>query len=313
MNHDDAQFDRLFEDEAPKPHPTGLSATERFMQMAQSASSARRAESIAHAIIGGPGVITDAVPGIQAAPAPTAYADNLPRCPLCAARALAGYVFARYDDIAHDCHCVSEREADYYAGLRRLYRERTELPDFLESLPQRFHTARDTDFLATPNAAFALSLKVLPTSAFIWGATGVGKTRMAAAVAVAAAVRGLSARYISATDYVAAMRAASAPNGPARPDLLHPEVLIVDDLAKMKATDFSYEVLFALIEGRWARERMTLYTANHDAQTTAGALIPRGTFTRPQDTAAAVAALASRLTASVRFEMTGDDQRARGR
>ena len=87
---------------------------------------------------------------------------------------------------------------------------------------------------------------------------------------------------------------------PPLPDLYEPDVLILDDLGKVKPTDFVYQEFYRLVEGRWADELTTIFTANHRASDVSRNMSPD---------AEGAAAILSRMASGVVVEVKGPDER----
>lgn len=242
------------------------------------------------------------VPRPQAAPPP--LNPEQPPCPLCGASAIAGYAHASWSDLAHLCECDCERPAAYLSGLRGLWQSKNALPHYLATLPTRYHgytaaTIRRTD----ENAPVMDALKAgLTGNLYLFGPAGVGKTHLAVAGARRLAERGKTTRFWGMAALFAELRAASKGDMP-RPELGHWDVLVLDDIDKIRPTAFVYETLYAVIEDRWANEKVTIFTAQHDPNGAAVVLTPDGSEL-------AADPLASRMASGRVFRVTGEDGRA---
>lgn len=231
-------------------------------------------------------------------------APHLPPCPLCQAQARAGYAHASWSDLAHLCDCDCEAPAAYLSGLRRIWRGKNALPHYLATLPSRYHgytaaTINRTD----ENAPVMEALKAgLTGNLYLFGPAGTGKTHLAVAGARRMAERGKTARFWGMASLIAELRAASGGEMP-RPELGHWDVLVLDDIDKIRPTAFVYETLYALIEDRWANEKVTIFTAQHDPNGAAVVLTPDGSEL-------AADPLASRMASGKVLKVAGDDRRA---
>ncbi len=103
-------------------------------------------------------------------------------------------------------------------------------------------------------------------------------------------------------DLFATIRASfNAYNNTERPNLKRPEVLVLDDIGKSKASDFVYEELYSIVNDRWEQGKTTIFTSNHSTIGAAQKVSP------DKDNAKA---LLSRMASGDVVEVTGRDQRA---
>jgi DNA replication protein DnaC len=91
-----------------------------------------------------------------------------------------------------------------------------------------------------------------------------------------------------------------------RPNLVAPGVLILDDLGKVKTSEFVYETLYACLESRWSNAKTTILTANHKPGVVADRLTPASLDREAAD------AILSRLIAGQVIEVKGMDEREGG-
>ena len=258
---------------------------------------------------------------------PTAHDPALPACPICAAPALAGYAYTAWQDIAHDCRCTLTDSARYDRALRvtlwpertlALKRQRALLTgraDYLASLPDAY---RLYTWASLPqngdNAHLWQSLKPesnLPTildplatggrgTLYLHGTPGTGKTHAACAIG-AELCSSMVTKFWAARQLKVQMQAAALGNAE-WPDLFSPDLLILDDLDKLKPSEFTYEWLFDLLERRITCRRGTIITSQFAPGTTARKVTPAD----DQDSAAP---LASRLGAGRVLKLGGQDHR----
>ena len=138
------------------------------------------------------------------------------------------------------------------------------------------------------------------TNLFIYGGSGNGKTMLAVATAYDLAAY-YSVAVWSAVEWFEKIRGSfNTYNQTERPDLKSPEVLVLDDIGKSKASDFAYEQLYNVVNYRWEQGRTTIFTSNHSARATAQKVSP------DIDNASA---LLSRMASGNVVEVTGRDQR----
>jgi DNA replication protein DnaC len=109
------------------------------------------------------------------------------------------------------------------------------------------------------------------------GSVGVGKTHNAYA-GLAAVVRGLAAKGIScqpAAATHAGLVDAARPGGEGIDRYLTADLLVLDDLGSAHVTDWNADVLYRVIDTRWAELRPTIFTLNFDPDLLAERVGPR--------------------------------------
>ena len=201
------------------------------------------------------------------------------------------------------------RNHPYYTGLQQLIEEsrREEAQrlaqDFTDRLPTRYrrytlanlrrHTGNETAI----DAARTLELG---TNLYLWGPAGNGKTHLAIATGLHLAQAGHRVAFHGVVSLFTQIRASFAPDGGPRPNLELPDVLILDDLGKVKPTEFVYQEFYAALESRWAGEKTTIFTANHRPSAAAAHLAPD-----PES----AAAILSRMASGTVVEVRGRDER----
>lgn len=136
------------------------------------------------------------------------------------------------------------------------------------------------------------------TNLFIWGDAGNGKTHLSVALGHAL-VGAKQVAFYGVVELFNRIRRAVGGRDIA-PDLERPDVLILDDLGKVKPTDFVYQEFYGTLEHRWANEKTTIFTANHRASAAARQLAP------DEESAAAIL---SRMAAGGVVEVKGADHR----
>lgn len=174
---------------------------------------------------------------------------------------------------------------------------------FTDRLPARYrrytldnlrrHPGNETAIDAAKNLELGRNL-------YLWGPAGNGKTHLAVATGRRLAEAGHRVAFYGVVALFAQIRASFAPDGAPRPDLEAPDVLILDDLGKVKPTEFVYQEFYAALEARWANEKTTIFTANHRPSAAAEHLSP--------DSESA-AAILSRMASGAVVEVRGRDER----
>jgi DNA replication protein DnaC len=228
---------------------------------------------------------------------------ELPRCPCCDAPALDG-AWRSLFDLQHECDCIIAQAEAYEAGLQRLWNARRHRERYLESLPSRYrqytfdglerhdHNARAFDALRELEPG---------RTVFLWGNPGNGKTHLACAAGFSGLERG-SVVFWNLASLCAVLRDCVARDQP-KPNLISMDTLILDDLGKVKTSEFVYETIYACLEHRWSNERTTILTANHKPGVIADRLTPSSLDREAAD------AILSRLVAGVVLEVGGADRR----
>lgn len=229
---------------------------------------------------------------------------HLPGCPLCGAGALTGQPYAEWCSLTHDCGCAYESPDQYMRGLRVTWARRNAEPMFVRSLPERYRAyTRDNLNRTVHNAkAFDLIDPKLKGNVYVYGPAGTGKTHVAVAIAHTLTQHGQTARFWAAVDLIPVLRDAQNGRGE-RPELNHWDVLIIDDIDKIRPTPFVYEAIYAIVENRWANGKTTIFTSQFDPDETARAITPEGNQH-------AADPIASRMNSGARVKIKGDDQRS---
>jgi DNA replication protein DnaC len=229
--------------------------------------------------------------------------NELPACPCCGAAALEGRWKSAFD-LQHQCNCILERASAYEVGIQRLWDKRKRCLNYLESLPTRYQNYT-YDFLerTTGNAeGFDAGLTLeLGQTLYLWGNPGNGKTHLACAIGFALLER-TTVTFWNMANLYAVLRDCVARDVP-RPNLIALGVLILDDLGKVKTSEFVYETLYACLEARWSNGKTTIFTANHKPGIVADRLTPASLDSEAAD------AILSRMIAGRVIEVSGTDRR----
>lgn len=201
-----------------------------------------------------------------------------------------------------------DRSHPYYAGWEAYAAERDRedrermARKYVDGLPARYRAYTLDALRAHPGNSAALAAAAaldLGQNLYLWGAAGNGKTHLAVATGRRLAEDGHRVSFYGVVDLFNRIRSSFGSGGD-RPSLEWPEVLILDDLGKIKPTEFVYEVFYGALEHRWANEKTTIFTANHKPSVAASQLAP--------DSESA-AAILSRMASGAVVEVRGRDER----
>lgn len=139
---------------------------------------------------------------------------------------------------------------------------------------------------------------------WISGDVGTGKSVLAANVGRDLIARGYRVRWISAAQAIQDERAAITNGAPSRwQTYCTVPILILDDVGKANATDYTASLLFTLAEARTSNGLPTIATSNYSG----GKLIER--LTNKGDTATAQAIVSRLVGGSCVVHMGGKDRR----
>lgn len=173
---------------------------------------------------------------------------------------------------------------------------------YVDALPSRYRAYTLDTLRQNPGNQAAINAATnlqLGQNLYIWGPAGNGKTHLAVATGRRLASAGHRVKFWGVVELFNTLRSSFGTGGE-RPNLERPEVLILDDLGKIKPTEFVYEVFYGALEHRWANEKTTIFTANHRPSEAA-----RHMSNDPESAAAILSRMASGVVAEVR----GADQR----
>jgi DNA replication protein DnaC len=234
---------------------------------------------------------------------PANLSADLPPCPCCEASAFDS-PWRNLFDLQHNCDCIITHALAYESGLQRLWNARRHRERYLESLPARYRKYTfDALERHDQNARAFDALHDLEPgrTVFLFGNPGNGKTHLACATGFRLLERG-SVVFWNVATLCATLRECVARDQP-RPNLTSMDTLILDDLGKVKTSEFVYETLYACLEHRWSNERTTILTANHKPGVIADRLTPSSLDREAAD------AILSRLVAGLVLEVSGEDRR----
>lgn len=151
-------------------------------------------------------------------------------------------------DLHHACDCLLERAGLYESGIQKYWEQRQRERRYLETLPTRYRTYTFGSFERTYGNTTALEVatQLKPgRTLFLWGNPGNGKTHLACAIGFRTLESG-SVVFWNVAALYAQLRECIAHDLP-KPNLLAPSVLILDDLGKVKASEFVFETLYGCL------------------------------------------------------------------
>ena len=197
---------------------------------------------------------------------PAGYLDDSPSCPHCGG---SGYVGSRMCECLQRL-CCQEQQRELTALLPT---GRESFENFsLELYPERFCPEYGTSArtLMQKNLSFcrkyAQEFRPGAASLLFSGATGLGKTFLSACVARAAAERGFSVCYDTASSVIGSFEAqkfARDESADARVKrMLSCDLMILDDLGTEMPTPMAESALYTLINTRLVEGRKTIISTN---------------------------------------------------
>jgi len=175
------------------------------------------------------------------------------------------------------CRCeveAWEREQD---EMQERYRKaEVERKFAISSLGERFENCRFETFAKRPGTekAFRLAYDYAERfelygaeSLLIWGAPGNGKSHLAAAVCHKLKERGKIPVFQTMTELLERIRAtfgrqAKEQEREIMAALQDCDLLVLDDLGAEKVSDWTLDVLFRIIDGRYRQKKPTMFTTN---------------------------------------------------
>lgn len=214
-----------------------------------------------------------------------------------------GKMFAlRYED----CQCEGAKAAREEERQKREAEEKRAAAEKWEralskaNIPKKFKDAKTT--------RIDLTEAVLSGGhgLYLYGTYGTGKTTMAAAIAVEALRRGMTALFISDQQIATKVRATYDGEGTEEGvfrELKRPDVLVIDDLGKINPTEWSVAMLYRVIEERDLGMKPCVITSNYTVDQLRRRLTVNGDCTTAE-------AIASRIHGTTDFvDFGGRDRR----
>lgn len=145
---------------------------------------------------------------------------------------------------------------------------------------------------------------------FLYGSVGTGKTLLASAAVNALSNKGIACLFTSAGNIFDEIKKTFKSNEITEQEVLQKyktvKILVIDDLAKEKATKWSNDILFKLIDYRCSHGLGTIVTTNHAPEALEDRLIPSDDI---YDRTQAEAILSRLLGSAYQIAMYWDDYR----
>lgn len=142
----------------------------------------------------------------------------------------------------------------------------------------------------------------------IIGPIGTGKTHLAASIANALLQTGKRVICMPSVDMLAKIRATYKEDGnddEIMNDLKTADLLIIDDLGKEKATEWTSQTIYSIINARYENERPTVITTNYTLKNLVDRMTPSGS----QDSITAAAAVDRLFETCIEVPMLGQSWR----
>lgn len=216
-----------------------------------------------------------------------------PNCPSCGG---AGWVRVADGGAGAALPCTCTRKTGLVRNVRAL------------GIPPKFQTASFENFQIRPgskeNASLFAALQTCKqyvaefrtfkgnssTGLLFIGIPGVGKTHLAAATLRAIVSAGMTTgRFLDFTSFVSDLQSTFDPSNPeSKRSLLDPVLntglLVLDDLGARQPTPFVNEILYLIVNTRYANQRPTIFTTNLQLEAPPARLAgsEREAFTQPQ-------------------------------
>lgn len=152
------------------------------------------------------------------------------------------------------------------------YREEAAAARWEKIVPPRFHESQLSDFAESVVAQIQDWKAVAGDGAnlVIFGAVGVGKSRIACAAIRKANENGMAIGFFPAGELLDEMRPGGSGECVSKVGAL--DVLVIDDLGVEKVTDWTSERMDLLINRRWLNQKPTIVTTNLEPEALAAHL-----------------------------------------
>ena len=175
------------------------------------------------------------------------------------------------------CRCEVEAwEREVHEALERHKKAEVERKFSISSLGERFEDCRFETFTMRPGSEKAFRFAEDYAERFelyggdsllIWGVPGNGKSHLAAAICHRLKERGKTVVFQTMTELLERIRSTFRQNSKEHEReimdaLQHCDLLVLDDLGAEKVSDWTLDVLFRIIDGRYRQKKPTMFTTN---------------------------------------------------
>ncbi len=173
-----------------------------------------------------------------------------------------------------ECDCavglaLKQRRIDLcyrYAGVAKDRREWT-LQSFQDLCIDADQLFQKTDAIHNLAEYMAMGELAGKSSLFLYGEVGVGKTGLSLAVVNLAVLMGERARFVNVPRFLGMLRRTFSEQDrdadTIREGIEQAPFVVLDDIDAHKATAWTSEVLYLIMDERLAQNRRTIYTSNH--------------------------------------------------
>lgn len=206
----------------------------------------------------------------------TTILSNGDRCPFCGEpKQRKSYTFAgKVHHVLINCHCEDEAIERQEQEAKAAQRQRDFDRRFRQAdLPERFREASLDGFLTRPGAEKAIAATLHFIEAWpkvrgilFFGPTGNGKSHLAAACVRYVLDKGDTAVYTKPTRLNYRINASYDSDRESEygiiESLIDADLLVIDDLGAEKESEKVIERLYAVIDGRYDRDKPVIVTAN---------------------------------------------------
>ncbi len=188
---------------------------------------------------------------------------------------------AKESEINPTCECISERERRWYQGMREQeQRDRIErvFPTWL--LGKRFQKCTFDNFITREGTEIAIKAAKEYAENFpppngegmlFLGKCGTGKSHLAAAIAHEVKKKGFTTVFASVPETLSRIRATydrgiEETEAQLMYGLKEASLVVLDDLATEKRTDWKQEIIYEMVDARYRNELPVIVTTNANPQ-----------------------------------------------
>jgi DNA replication protein DnaC len=175
------------------------------------------------------------------------------------------------------CECEANKAIEPIRAAQE-YQQKKDIEQLfsIHNLGERFKESKFQNFIVRPGAEKCLEIAKKYVNEFdtrkgeslmFWGNTGNGKTHLAAAIANELKAYGKIVVFISMPDLLAKIKATfNKKNDESESQIMKAlqkcDLLIIDDIAAEKASDWVQEIVFRIVDGRYKNTKPIFVTSN---------------------------------------------------